>query len=258
MRHLFLASLLLLPFAAHAGDSNCRHTAPRELKLDLAGVKSVQVEVRSYDLHVNGVAGSTGEIKGVACASDEKLLPDLVITQHKEGDQLIVEMGTSGRHISINFFGSTSTGLKADMTLPANMPLTVNVGSGDGWVNNVARLDSRVGSGDLHVTKVSGPVSASVGSGDMDVKDIGSLDLGAVGSGDFKGQGINGDARIGSIGSGDVELRDVKGSVRADTLGSGDLTVKGVGGDLSLGAKGSGDVNHSDVRGKVNVPRDRD
>lgn len=261
MRHLFLASLLLLPLAAHAdiGDSHCKFTAARDLKLDLAGVKSVQVDVRSYDLHLNGVSGSAGEVKGMACASDETLLQSLQVTQHKEGDQLIVVLGQPGNRINFNFGGHTSTGLKVNMSVPANLPVTVNVGSGDASVSNVYRLQGRVGSGDMHVNKVNGAVELSVGSGDIDVKDIGgAIDLGAVGSGDFKGENIGGDVRIGSIGSGDVELRDVKGSVRADTLGSGDLTVKGVGGDLSLGAKGSGDVDYSDVRGKVNVPRDRD
>ncbi|MFC4762418.1 GIN domain-containing protein [Dyella koreensis] len=258
MRHLFLAALLLAPLVAQAHD-DCKFQAPRNLQLDLAGVKSLQVDLHSYDLHLNGDAGArTGELTGRACASDQQLLDSLVVTQRREGDVLIVDAGGSRDHIMFNLTGRSYTNLELNLKVPALLPVTLNVGSGDAWVTGLQRLDAHVGSGDLHVNKIAGPLSASVGSGDVDASDIGSLDLGAVGSGDFKVDGIKGNARVGSIGSGDVALSRVGGNVQADTLGSGDLTVREVNGDLSLGAKGSGDVNHSGVRGKVNVPRDRD
>lgn len=258
MRYLFLASLLLLPLAAHAHD-DCEFQAPRDMKLDLSGVKSVQVEVRSHELHVTGgAAAKTAQITGRACASDKKFIDELTISQRREGDVLVVTLGAEHSGINLSWSGHSHYELQVNLAMPSNVPLSVNVGSGDAWVDGMGQLDARVGSGDLHINNISGRVSASIGSGDIDARDIGSLELGAVGSGDFKASGIKGDVRVGSVGSGDVELRDVKGSVRADTLGSGDLTVKGVGGDLYLGAKGSGDVNYSGVTGKVNVPRDND
>ena len=255
MRHLFLAGLLLLPLAAHAGD-DCKFKAPRNLQLDLNGVRSVQIDLRSYDLHLRGDSGvRVGELTGQACASSQELLDDLVVTQRREGDTLIVQAGRDRSHWG---FGRTYTELKIDLKLPPSMPVALNVGSGEGWVDGMKQLDAHVGSGDLHVKNIDGPLTASIGSGDVDASNVGSVDVGAVGSGDFKGADIKGNVRVGSIGSGDVAVTRVGGSVRADTLGSGDLTVRDVAGDLSLGAKGSGDVNHSGVRGKVNVPRDRD
>ncbi|MEO9080155.1 MAG: DUF4097 family beta strand repeat-containing protein [Rhodanobacter sp.] len=256
MRRLVLASLLFAPLGAFA--ATCKFEAPRHLQLDLSGVKMVQIEVRSQDLHLLGSDTATGlSLDGRACASDKTVLDSLQVTQRRDGDQLLLDIGGNSLS-SFRLFGSSYASLDVHVKLPTNLPVTVNVGSGDADVRGVQQLQSQVGSGDLHVRKVANKFGASVGSGDIDASDIGSLALGSVGSGDFRGEKISGDASVGSIGSGDVELRQIGGSVRADTLGSGDLTVSDVGGDFSLGAKGSGNVSHAGVKGKVSVPRDDD
>jgi DUF4097 and DUF4098 domain-containing protein YvlB len=262
MRRRFIAALLFAPlslasFGVSAAD-HCEFEAPRNLSLDLSGVRAVQIDIHSYSLHLNGGAGVVrGELTGRACASDSSALAGLQVTQRREGDQLLIDVG-GDNHFSFHLFGDSYANLDVTLSLPSNLPVSVNVGSGDAEVNNVAELQGNVGSGDLHVRQVQGRVQASVGSGDVEATDIGSLDLGSVGSGDFKANGIKGDAKVGSIGSGDVTLHEVGGSVHADTLGSGDLDVNNVGGDLSLGAKGSGDVDHSGVKGKVSLPKDDD
>ncbi len=251
-----LAVLLLAPFAAFA--TPCKFEAPRNLQLDLTGVRAVQIEVHSQDLHLIGNDSSKGlSLNGRACASDKAALDSLQVTQRREGDQLLLDIG-GGNHFSFGLFGSSYANLEVTVQLPASLPVTLSVGSGDADVRGVQQLQSQVGSGDLHVRQIADKFGASVGSGDVDASDVGSLDVGSVGSGDFKVEGVKGDARVGSIGSGDVVLRKVGGSVHADTLGSGDLTVSDVTGDFSLGAKGSGDVSHSAIGGKVSVPHDDD
>ena len=257
MRGLSVFLLLLAPLAAFASDQ-CQYQAPRHLQADLAGVRSVQIDVNSYDLHVTGSDGTKGlDLTGRACASAQAMLEKLTVTQHREGDRLVIELG-SDRHFSFSMFGNTYSNLDVTVKLPSNLPLQVEVGSGDADVTGVAQLDSHVGSGDLHVHRIAGRFSTSVGSGDVDADGIGSLEAGSVGSGDLKARSIKGDAQVGTIGSGDVRLSDVGGSVHADTVGSGDLSVEDVGGDLHLGAKGSGDVNYHGVKGKVSVPNDDD
>lgn len=257
MRRTAFALLLLAPLAAYAAD-DCRYQAPRNLQLDLAGVRGVQIEVNSYDLHVKGAPGARQLlVNGRACASEQSLLENLQITQRREGDQLIIELGGQNA-FSFHLLGSYSANLEANVQLPPELPVTVRVGSGDASVDGVQRLQSSVGSGGLHVSNIAGAFGTSVVSGGVDASAVGSLHAGSVSSGELKVSGIKGDAQVGSIGSGDVTLRDVGGSVHADTLGSGDLSVHDVGGDLSLGAKGSGDVNRSGVKGKVSVPRDDD
>ncbi|MFC5579577.1 DUF4097 family beta strand repeat-containing protein [Rhodanobacter terrae] len=257
MRRLFTAALLLAPIAAFAATP-CKYEAPRNLQLDLAGVRAVQIEVHNQDLHLTGSDSARGlTLTGRACASDKAALERLQVTQRRQGDQLLLDIG-GDNHFSISLFGNSYANLEVTVQLPANLPVNVSVGSGDADVSGLQQLQSNVGSGDLHVRQVSGKFSTSVGSGDVNATDVGSLELGSVGSGDFKADGIKGDARVGSIGSGDVGLRQVGGGVHAETLGSGDLTVSNVGGDFSLGAKGSGDVNHSGVKGKVSMPHDND
>ena len=255
MRRLLLAAVLLAPLASHA--SECKYEAPRNLTLDLAGVRSVQVELHSHDIHITGSdAAKAGTLTGRACASDAKLLENLVVIQRREGDRLIVE-ATNKASTSFHLFGHVYANLELNLQLPTQMPVELNIGSGDGWVTELGSLASHVGSGDLHVSKISGSFSSSVGSGDVDAREVGSLNAGSVGSGDLKVHGVNGEALVGSIGSGDVTIAQVGRSVRVDTLGSGDLRVNDVRGDFTLGAKGSGDVSHSGVQGKVSVPRDR-
>jgi hypothetical protein len=257
MRRLLIAALLFAPAAAFAAD-HCKFEAPRNLQLNLSGVRAVQVDVHSHNLHLVGGSASSASLNGKACASDQSALDSLQVTQRREGDQLLIDIG-GDNHSSWHLFGNDSYAyLDINMQIPANLPVTLDVGSGDAEASGVQQLTGTVGSGDLHVRQVPGKVDVSVGSGDIDANDIGSLSVGSVGSGDFKGNGVRGDARIGSIGSGDVTLRQVSGSVHADTLGSGDLNVSDVGGDFSLGAKGSGDVDHSNIKGKVNLPKDDD
>lgn len=257
MRSVLASLLLLAPLAGHAAD-RCAFEAPRNLSADLAGVRGVQIQVHSFDLHVTGRSDArTLDLRGRACASDRETLEGLTVTQHREGDQLIVELG-GDEHMSIHLFGNHESDLDVTVQLPANLPLTVDVGSGDADVAGVQQLKSHVGSGDLHVRNISGAFATGVGSGDIEANDVGSLEVGAVGSGDLTVSGVRGNAQVGSVGSGDVRLRQVGGSVQVDTLGSGDVDIDGVGGDLHVGAKGSGDVSYRDVKGKVQVPRDDD
>jgi DUF4097 and DUF4098 domain-containing protein YvlB len=257
MRRLFTAALLLAPFAAFAATP-CKFTAPRNLQLDLAGVRAVQIELHSQSLHLSGSTSAKGlTLSGRACASEQAALDNLQVTQRRAGDQLLLDIG-GNPHFSFSMFGNSYANLDVTVQLPVGVPVTLSVGSGDAEVSGLQQLQSNVGSGELRVRQVAGKLGVSVGSGDVDVTDIGSLALGSVGSGDVKATGVRGDVALGSIGSGDVVLRQVGGSVHADTLGSGDLNVSDIAGDFSLGAKGSGDVNHTGVKGKVSVPHGDD
>ncbi|RDJ00207.1 hypothetical protein DVT68_05200 [Dyella solisilvae] len=257
MRRLVLATLLFVPLGAYASD--CKFEAPRNLTLDLAGVRVVQVDMHSHELHLSGSPGAkVGTLTGHACASDQKALDALVVTQRREGDRLIVETGEHNQ-LTIGFMGHRyyESSLQINLQLPPEVPVELNVGSGDAWVTGLNTLQAQIGSGDVHVSKISGPFTLSMGSGDLDARDVGSLSIGSMGSGDIKVEGVAKDAHVGSIGSGDVSISSVGGSVRVDTLGSGDLRVRNVRGDFTVGAKGSGDISHSGVQGKVSVPRDR-
>ncbi|GLQ89715.1 DUF4097 family beta strand repeat-containing protein [Dyella flagellata] len=254
MRQL-LALLALLPLAATAAD--CRYSASRNLHEDLAGIRGVQVELHSHDMHLMGDGNANAlELTGRACASSQSALDTLQVTSHREGDQLIVDV--DGHGLSASLFGISYAYLDVQLKLPANMPVSVNTGSGDAYVSGLAQLNAQTGSGDLHVDRISGEVYATAGSGDVEISDVGSLRVGSVGSGDLKARSVHKDVQIGSVGSGDVTLENVGGSVTVDTIGSGDLVVREVRGNLTVRAKGSGDVTQSGIGGKVSVPHDDD
>jgi len=264
--------LLLLPLAARADEPQCKSSEARSLKLDLAGVKRVLFEVNHHDLHVKGVPGSAGTASGRACASNPELLKQLTLSQRKSGDQLVV---TLERKSSGWSFGNSYAYLDIRAEVPANLPVQLDVGSGDADIEGVAALTLETGSGDIKGRDIKGAVSAKTGSGDIQLERIGALKIQSVGSGDLRAQQVNGPAEVGTLGSGDldlidvqgnvhvgavssgdVEVRGVKGSVTVDSIGSGDVSARDIGGDLTVKRKGSGDVNHTGVRGKLNVPQE--
>ncbi len=276
MRKSSLLTLLLLaPVAAFAATPECKHSQPRNLDLDLNGVKAVVFDIASNDLTLNASAGAKAALGGKACASDEKYLEQLKLTQHKAGDKLYVTLRRDGSSNNNFFFGSNYAYLKLSGSLPDNIMVQLKVGSGDAVVTGASLLSADVGSGDVEARRIRGLVAATVGSGDIILEDIGSLHVvsissgdltagkvrgpakvGSIGSGDFELNGALGDVEIGSIGSGDANVRGVSGSVRIGSLGSGDVDVRDIRGDLTVSSVGSGSVNQGQVDGRVSVDGD--
>lgn len=257
-RTLALLALMSIPLAAMADD--CRYTAPIHLQDDLSGVRGVQIEVHSHDLHLSSSGNAANlDVTGRACASSQSGLDHLKVTTHREGDQLIIDVGsTHGLEVHLFGVGVTYEYVELQMRLPSNMHVALITESGDAYVGGFNQLDAESDSGDLHIRNIAGDLNVTAGSGDVEVSDVGNLHAGSIGSGDLKARNVHSDVRIGSVGSGDVTLNDVGGSVTVGTLGSGDLVVRNVHGDLTVGAKGSGDVTHENIGGKVSVPHDDD
>lgn len=251
MRKYALLALAFAPFAAAHADQ-CTHSADRSLDADLRGVRTVRLETGSHELKINASGSGTSlAARGKACASSEDALAELVITQHREGDTLVVKLGDDRSHWHI---GYTQQSFKVDVSMPANLPVDLQVGSGDGETHGVTSLVANVGSGDAKLYDTVGTLSASVGSGDLTVEGAGSVKIDNVGSGDAKLRNIHGPVSVDSVGSGDVDMRGVGGNVVVDSIGSGDVNVDDVHGDLTVHSKGSGDISHSRVTGKVSVP----
>lgn len=269
---IFPAILLLaaLPFGASAKQP-CEHSEARDLKLDLAGVKTVVFEIGAQELVLVANKRALVDVHAKACASDTALMPQLTLTQERVGDKLVVRAKREGLNS-----GKRYAYLQVRASLPDTIPVQIKVGSGDAIVSGVASLSLDVGSGDAKAGRIRGMVYADVGSGDIELDDIGSLHVISVGSGDLSARRVRGAARIGSvhsgdlaisgtegavqlgsIGSGDAELTDIGGDVSVDSIGSGDLGVERTRGRLKVGNIGSGSVNHHAVAGSVDLPRKR-
>jgi Putative adhesin len=248
-------ALLLTPALVHATE-HCSFQAPRTAAIDLNGVRTIVINVGYHDLHLVGSQTGAVKVEGRACASSATLLGSLQLTQRREGDRLILtEANDNNSWNSFGFFHEHYAYLDLHINVPANLPVELEVGSGDADVVGVSRLNANTHSGDLHVHGVNGRFDANVGSGDVDAADIGEIHVGSVGSGDFKADRVRGDVQIGSIGSGDATLHTVGGSVDVGSVGSGDLRVNGVTRDLHVHSVGSGDVVHTGIAGRVDVPK---
>ncbi len=274
MRTSLLPLLFLLPAAAFAASPECQHSQPRNLQLDLAGVKTVVFDIENHDLTIQASANAKAELKGQACTSDAKLLDQLQLTQRKFGEKLYVSLHREGVSSGI-FFGKNYAYLKLAGTLPDNVTVQLKVGSGDARVSGASIVSADVGSGDVEASNIRGLFAAKVGSGDIKVEDAGSLKVisvgsgdlvakqirgsvkvGSIGSGDFSLNGATGDVEIDSIGSGDAEVREVSGNLSVGSVGSGDIDASGIRGDFSLRSKGSGSARHNGIGGRVSVPGD--
>lgn len=254
MRQSLLALLLLVPAVAMA-DGRCEFHADRHLDLDLSGVRQVRFLTGSYELEVAGNAsGNRGTADGKACASDKDALENLVITQSRDGDVLTVTLGNLAPHRHSN---SGYSDLHVTASVPAGLPVRVEVASGTAKVRSVAALESTVASGLLKADGVKGAVSGRVASGQATFTDIGSLNVESVASGSLDARQVRGDAMLGPVASGSMRVSGVSGKVSARGVASGGLTVNDVKGSLSVEHKGSGSINYSGIGGTVDVPKDR-
>ena len=272
---LVLGALLLLPLASAAAEPQCKHSQPRDLQLDMAGVKTVVFDIGGNDLDVSAAASPGNQVEGRACASHEEALARLVLTQQRSGDRLVVTAERQGKSGGI-FLGNHYAYMKLRASVPDDIAVQLKVGSGDATVTGArsARIDT--GSGDAKANRIRGELAASLGSGDLEASDIGSLDLASVGSGDAVIRNVGGASKVGSIGSGDVSIRstrgpvevgsvgsgdldleDIGGSITVGSIGAGDIEVDGARGDLTVRSAGSGDVSHHGVTGRVDLPRKR-
>ena len=267
-----LFALALLPASAFAADQHCKFSQPQAMDLDVAGVKTVVFEVNSHDLRLHADPAAKAALAGRACASSQELLQQLSLTQHKQGDKLVVTLERKQPGLNFNF-GNTYAWLDISGSVPEDVMVQLKVGSGDAELSGVRAMSADVGSGDVKAHGIKGLATAAVGSGDIDLDDIGSLQVVSIGSGDVRVNGVRGDARVGSIGSGDLELRNVQGKVGIQAIGSGDAELAAVQGAVTLGTLGSGDldvrgaaslqvqrigsgsVNQRDIRGSVELPR---
>lgn len=266
--------LIALPFAAQA-DQRCEHSAPRDAELNLSGIKTVKFDIGPHTLTLNGGNNATGSIHGKACASDTKRLAELVVSQQRDGEKLIVRAERNSLVRKGSWSGKDYGYLTLTAAVPDTIAVQVEVGSGDAVVDGVASLSADAGSGDLEARHVRGTFYADVGSGDIRASDVGALHVVAVGSGGLSARDVRGtswvgevnsgdlrianakgDVEIGSIGSGGATLSDITGNVVVKSVGSGGLEANGIVGDLLVDRVGSGSARHRGVTGKVSVPSD--
>lgn len=288
-----LVQLLIIGLLAAAASmasraNDCKYSAKREAAIDVAGAKRVAVSARAGSLAIEGTPGATRvEANGLACASSEKFLEQVVIETRREGEVLHVdvrvpdldsESGDSkdSKDDDASWWDQHERYASLDLRVrvPDKLPVSAIDSSGDARVRYVASLEMtdssgelrienvagdvkvRDSSGELTLRKVGGSVELNDSSGDVVIDDVGK-DVNVIvdSSGDMEIHGVKGSVHIDQDSSGDIRVGDVTGGVTIDSDGSGSVSVSRVGGAFSLGNKGSGDVQFADVKGQVKVPQ---
>ena len=281
LRPLLLATACVLAFPSMAAD-RCEHSRTESPSLDLEGITRVVVKIGPDELQVEP---GQPQLSVRHCASTPERLDASRFTVERRGDTL--HLGSGGGQVMFNVFGYSSYDWRAiALTLPADLPVTLDVGSGeanlrgfsevvvdlgsgDVALRDVGRVGADVGSGDLVVDGatavnvevgsgdavlrgVEGAVQASVGSGDIEMSEVGTLASLTAGSGSISAEAVRGDVHVRSVGSGDAALRSVRGNVRIDNVGSGDVDVRDVDGDVVVADKHTlENVETRGVRGRV-------
>lgn len=275
LRVATLVFLALLPFAAYADD--CAFRAERALDIDAHGLSAFKLDTGAGDLVVEGVPGLARiEIRGKACASEERALAGIQLVQQREGAVATAATTIPDESSGWKLFGSRYAYMDVHVRMPAALKLDLRDSSGDLEVSGLrGGLDLTDSSGDIDLHDLGGTVSVADTSGDINVRGVdGDFTIVADSSGDIEIADVRGDALVRSDSSGDVDFKHVSGNARVDHDSSGDITFDDIGRDASVGTDGSGEIradhvrgnftvdskanaagiNYSDIGGKINVP----
>jgi hypothetical protein len=228
---------------------DCSFSETRNVAAPASGVSRIVIIGRAGYLHINGRRGA-GEVRasGTACASSRDMLSETKLTLSRGGSELRIEAETPD-HSGI----FSSAKLDFDVTVPDNIALRVEDGSGDLTIDNVGSTDLTDGSGGIIIRNVAGDLSVRDGSGDIKIDNVSGNVRISDGSGDINVSGA-GSVEISNDGSGGVDIRNVKHDVHIGNKGSGSIEVSDVGGNFHVGNEGGGSIDWHRVAGHVDVP----
>jgi ribosomal protein L24E len=195
-------------------------------------------------------------VKGDDSATEITVHADIRTTEEKN---YVLELDRSGdtaklvaRHNShVGYWNGSSPKIDLTVTMPANLMLDIDDGSGNIKVTNINNgLVLEDGSGSASLEDIKGDVTIDDGSGDLFVKNVqGNIEL-EDGSGGLTVSNVTGDIEIDD-GSGELTVMDVTGKVTIDD-GSGSIDVSRAG-SLKIIDSGSGGLSISKIKGEVDI-----
>ena len=216
------------------------HVEVRELSLDAAGLRMLEIETGSGPLRVSGdpgadriVAPATITVPGRSGeAAQKKIDKEIVFELRQDG-----ETGRLRSYVDNGMFNwGRGIRMELEVAVPTHLDVTIEDGSGAAeieGIGGVLRIDD--GSGSLLVRDAGADVVIDDGSGGLDVRQVA------------------GDVQV-TDGSGSIRIENVGGSVRVED-GSGSIEVNDVAADLIVEDSGSGSVNHRGVLGRVAIDK---
>ena len=256
--------VFLIAVSLVAGCAVLDESAERSASAPADGVTSIRIVAEAGSLEVRGEPGLR-EVRasGTAYASSRARLENIQFVLTVNGSELLVEARTP----------DSNTRFDVVITLPSEIDVVIDDGSGNLIVRNagsvaitdgsgnidVSDVDALMltdGSGNVHIERIDGDVVIDDGgSGNLRISQVaGSVLIEVDGSGDIDVTDVGRDVRIGDDGSGNISITRVTGSVDIGADGSGDINVANIGGDFAVGSDGSGTIRHTNVAGTVALP----
>lgn len=209
----------------------------KELSLSAQGIETLEIKCGSGFLKVTGYEGRDKieveaeiEVEGRRESDAEEFMRKYVeLSLEKRGRKAVL---TSNFKDFPKFFSFGNTVINLTVTIPKDMDLDINDGSGSIRVENIAgNVSVDDGSGSMEIENVEGSVRIDDGSGTIEVDDV------------------RGDVDVND-GSGSTYIRNIGGNVTVRD-GSGSIYINGVEKDVFIPREGSGSLRISNVKGKV-------
>ena len=222
MRRYLTIAFLIVCAASFAQEKQVSRT--------FSGIKKIRMSTASGSCYVKKGSGTEVKVELKHTYSSGEYNP--VIEQ--EGTTLIVkeefERGSHSGH-------STWT-----LTLPDNMDMKFNTGSGNFDAENIA-LEGKLnlGSGDVDLRTLKGDLQINTGSGGITLNGVSGESDSNTGSGSIELSKSEGEFGM-NAGSGSIRLSEVKGILSAN-VGSGRIRA----GDITLTGRGSFNSGSGDV-----------
>jgi hypothetical protein len=227
-----------------ANPSHANHHSQKELSIDASSLTEFDIEAGAGSLTIIG----SDDISEITVVAD-------IYTESGHTDNYELELDHAGSRAylvaktksSSGFWIGDSPHIDVKITVPSQLSLDVNDGSGATFISNITgSVEVDDGSGDLTFQNIKNKLTVNDGSGGLYIKDvIGNVSI-EDGSGEIEINGVNGDVDIDD-GSGSIVAKDITGSAIFED-GSGDLTVKKVDGLITID-DGSGDIDVEDAGG---------
>src|SRR5665647_2331885 len=210
--------VLMALLAAGLGSLAAFETT-KTLNLSTQGVKRLEIEAGAGSLTVTGREGLAAiEVKAEIVARhvrdedmDGFLKDEVELSLEKRGDAVVLVSRIRDR-IRLFSLGDDAV-INLTVSVPKDMPLEIDDGSGSVVVEDLAAVKIDDGSGGIEIDDVKGNVSVDDGSGEILIRRVGGTVTIDDGSGSIDIKDVDKDVRLVRTGSGGGDVSNVKGQV---------------------------------------------
>ena len=179
---------------------------------------------------------------------------ELTLEQNNKQAKLVAKNKSNN---GISFYSGQSPSINLVVTVPNNLNLDIDDGSGDILIeamqsnidvkdgsgslsiNGAKNLNIDDGSGSIQIKNVTGNLALTDGSGSIDIYNVSGNAAIEDGSGEMHVANVTGSLTV-EDGSGDITIKNINGAVAVDD-NSGDMVIEHIGSSVTI-EDGSGDI----------------